>query len=96
MKKKANRVIKSIKEAYKWAKKRDSNLKCTDFDLSSFVLIQHTDRSQFLINSAFVEKAPGDIYLGVFSEHHGYRVFEVEELRRWTELSVKDQWPTGY
>ncbi len=64
--------------AVTWAGTYAYKLLATDPRYNGNVLIVHRDGSVFFLNSSFAIRRPG--YLVVFTEHHGYRVFDEEDL----------------
>jgi len=72
------------------AEEHDATLRATDFPGDQMVLVLLDDGSQFTWDSAFMrwwsDATDGADYLLVFTEHHGYHVYEQSEVLRYAEF----------
>jgi hypothetical protein len=77
---KCNKLIRAEEEAAKI----DATLTAKEFSDKS-VKIFHGDGSEFYFKYAFIKKATidGDIFVCVFTEHHGNWVWHNEDLDKW-------------
>jgi hypothetical protein len=73
-----------------YAIEKDLTLNALSFTPSKGVAVSDEDGSSFTFRSAFVEKArcDDDIYIIVYTEHHGLHVFPESELNGWCEFTI--------
>lgn len=82
------------KDALDWAAKYDNGLRATDKRFNGSALIVHQDGSVLLFDHAFLLRRSG--YLMMFSEHHGFRVFDPEDVVLFRVLGPKIAIETKY
>jgi hypothetical protein len=83
-------ISTQMERVYEYAVEKDSTLNALSFTPSKGVAASHEDGSSFTFRSAFAEKARcGDeVYIIVYTEHHGLHVFPESELNGWCEFTI--------
>ena len=86
-----------LREAHKWAKEYDSNLRADDPRFRKMVRIVMEDGSSFFFDSAFaLERSDDTDFYYVFTEHYGFHVYAKDEvysvlsLIRESQLQLED------
>ena len=71
-----------MRAAHAWAEQEDFRLRADDNRFNRFVYVVHEDGSMMFYQSAFVVRCPLDKnFVGIFTEHHGFFVEALDDLR---------------
>ncbi len=69
-----------IREALDWAKQYDSVLDARDPRFKGMVMILHREGTTLTFLNAFCVRRQLDAYIYTFTEHHGYHVYDHEDV----------------